>query len=50
VTGDTVAIRQEATIVVIRHFAIGLGVQPQLATGETEPIARRAVEKVMQAE
>ena len=49
VTGDTVIVRHQGTIVVIRHFAIGLGTQPDLATGETEPIARRAVEKVQAA-
>ncbi|HEX2052631.1 MAG TPA: hypothetical protein VHJ78_02750 [Actinomycetota bacterium] len=49
VTGDTVAVRQQSTIIVIRHFAIGLGTRPTLATAETEPISRRAVEKVMQA-
>ncbi len=49
VVGDTVVVRQGNHIVVLRHFAIGLGVQPDFNGADTEPAARRAVEKVMQA-
>jgi hypothetical protein len=50
VVADTVMARYQGVIVVIRHFAIGLGEAPQLNSTETEPIARRAVDKVMEAQ
>jgi hypothetical protein len=49
VVGDVVVVRQGNHIVVLRHFAIGLGQQPDFTGADTEPSARRAVEKVMQA-
>jgi hypothetical protein len=50
VVADTVMARYQGVIVVIRHFAIGLREAPQLNSAETEPIARRAVDKVMEAQ
>lgn len=48
VTGDTVIARHDSTIVVVRHFSIGLGSQPSFAAADTEPAVRAAVQKVMQ--
>ena len=48
VVGDTVIVRTGNHIVVLRHFAIGLGQLPEFNTADTEPAARRAVEKVIQ--
>jgi hypothetical protein len=49
VTGDTVIVRYQNQILVLRHFSIGLGRQPEFSAADTEPAARRAVEKLMQA-
>lgn len=46
VIGDTVIARQQNFIVVVRHFAIGVGTEPNFNAAETEPIVRAAVEKV----
>jgi hypothetical protein len=45
VTGDTVVARHQNNIVVVRHFAIGLGQQPNFASGDTEALVRAAVQK-----
>lgn len=47
VSQNIVALQGEV-IIVINHFALGFGERPVLDTAATEPIARRAVEKVMQ--
>jgi hypothetical protein len=49
VTGDTVVVRYQNHILVLRHFAIGVGEQPEFSATDTEPATRRAVEKLMQA-
>jgi hypothetical protein len=46
VTGDTVIVRKQNHIVVVRHFAIGIGGQPTFNAADTEPIVRSAVQKV----
>ena len=48
VVGDTVIARHQNTIVVVRHFSIGLAEQPAFAAADTEPAVRSAVEKLMQ--
>ena len=48
VTGDTVVVRYQNQILVLRHFAVGVGQQPEFSAADTEPAARRAVEKLMQ--
>lgn len=48
VVGDSVIARHQNTIVVVRHFSIGLGEQPAFAAADTEPAVRSAVQKVMQ--
>lgn len=46
VTGDTVIVRQQNFIVVVRHFSIGVGTEPAFNAADTEPIVRSAVQKV----
>lgn len=48
ITADTVVVRYQNHILVLRHFAIGVGQPPEFSAGDTEPAARRAVEKLMQ--
>jgi hypothetical protein len=46
VTGDTVIARQQNFVVVVRHFSIGVGTEPNFNAADTEPIVRSAVQKV----
>lgn len=48
VIGDTVIARQGNFVVVVRHFAIGVGTEPDFNPADTEPIVRSAVDKVTQ--